>query len=176
MLKVLGNGRSLVSADLSGKTIGTNRISKLHIPNYYVGVSHKLYRYWKDTIPKEGKVFVADWMSVEWAIQIKVDYNEWWKEGDVYGVAGGSLFPMLQMGMDLGYSDFEILGCDGFVEWEDGNDMNHWDKRYFDGIANPPDIEWLKGILEEGHQRAAEKMKGCRVRFGTPSPFEKFWR
>jgi hypothetical protein len=188
VLKVLGNGKSLLDADLSGDTIGTNRISRLHIPTYYVGVSRKLFRYWFDDArhlvrydPVHGKQhdcrsFVADWMNLEGAEPIKVNYDAMWKEGDIYGVGGGSLFVMLQVGLDLGYSNFELLGCDGFVEWEDENDINHWDEEYWAEVSESPSPEKLNGILEEGHKVAAEKMKDCRVQFGTPSPFEVIWR
>jgi len=165
--------------------MGTNRISRLLIPDYYVGVSRKLWSYWREDALEllradllgrqyDCEVWLADWMGVG-DVRMDVDYNAWWKEGDVYGAAGGSLFPMLQVGLELGFEEFEILGCDGF----NGNieDVeNHWDPGYWDHVSDSPSVERLNSIVDEGHKAAAERMSDYEVIFGTPSPFEKHWR
>jgi hypothetical protein len=180
-LRVLGNGRSLMRIDLSyGDTIGTNRIVLLHTPTYYVGVSKKLRNYWLDdarmAITRGSKAWMSWDFKLEGSEGIHVDYHAWWKNGNVYGAAGGSLFPMLQMGIDLGYDEFELLGCDGFGEWDEEIDTNHFDPGYWENVSSTPSPEKLNEIIAEGHRQAARRMKKYEVTFGTPSPFEQMWR
>lgn len=167
---IVGNGKSILDWKPAHPMYATNKYPWWLTPEVYILTSKHSMKNWLEKCQKraqglKGRVLVWDMFADRFpeCEFISVDHNALWYSNGVYGVGGGSYFPLMQQAVLDGADELVLVGIDGF-KGETCADDNHYDKDYFTGCVRKPESGKTNDYLMAGHMEAAKQCKEAGVK------------